>query len=306
MTKHNHIDTLSEELLLHIFRDLRSSSTAGALLPSLLLCRRFNRIGTPLLYQDVVIRNPSLRVSIASLITHGHEVRSLSIRIRPCEIEMYTPAGQQDYIRVPVGDPHKLASEGSGPTQALWKALDAFSSAVIPRLRHLFTFSLTLEHTLGEGLPPGFWIHPRSLLPILRNLPLSVENLEVDLAFSEHPFIHDNPTIHICPVLRPLLPQLRHLRLRLECLCPALFYDVGANEAVKAPQLETLGINTSVATRYTVPCGMPRLDTGVGYGLNIADCPNNPSYYWPALCLTVLEGGSFPRVQRFDVFNFEM
>ena len=311
----NHMDAFSEELLLHTLHYLYNSSTTNEFVPALLVCRRLNRIGTSILYRNVLIRNPSLVTSITSLVAHGHYVRSLSIRIQPCEPEMYTPDGANTYPR-PVDPQGDIGTKGSPETHALWAALDAFTIDVIPCLQNLSTFSLTVERWRGGACPHGWWIRRSSSALVIRNLPRSVENLEVDLEMHEQPLSNDASSEHSCPFLRRLLPRLRHLRLRLTSLCHALLYDLDDDDAshcvhysddkvVKAPCLETLVVNASNGLDVMYPCGERDSHKTIKYRHHGAISPTTDLSWWTALCLRALHTGSFPKMSRCDVFSFK-
>ena len=234
------IESLSDEILVEILQQIQNCSTAGTLLPSLMTCRRWNRVGNPVFHRDILIRNKNLTTSITPLLAHSDEVHSLSVRLQPCLVDMYTPEGQQDYVKVPVEDPCQLRKQGIRATQTLWKGMEAFAT-LIPKMCKLTTFSLILEPTPNDVAQHGFWIHLRYLLTVLEAFPNSVSSLELDLGLLDA--VRDDGPKHVCPALSRLLPQLRHLRLRLGTLCAVLF---DSDEVVStAPQLETLVMNTS-------------------------------------------------------------
>ncbi|KAI9704110.1 MAG: hypothetical protein M1836_006971 [Candelina mexicana] len=298
MGTNSQFDLLSEEIVSLILEHIRNSSSGGALLQSLLTCQRWNRIGTPILYRDIFIRNNTLTTSVASLIAHSDQVHSLSVRLQPCEVEMYTPEGQQDYVKVPRDDPYQLRTEGSKATQSLWQALEAFAT-VISRMPKLSTFSLLLEPPSGTR-KHGFWIHLRCLDAILEALPKSVSNLEVDLGLLDE--ARDDGPAHICPTLRRLLPQLAHLRLRLGTVCAALF-DNG-EEALTALQLETLVMNTSTSVQDCCKCDVLGSYRYNRHRAHVMD-KSSKADYWPSTCLAAYQAGCFPNIKRFDVFAFE-
>ena len=293
------IKSLSDEILVEILQHVQNCSTAGALLSSLLTCRQWHRIGTPISHRDILIRNRDLTTSIGPLSAHSDEVHSLTVRLQPCQVDMYTPEGQASYIKVPVEDLYQLRTQGSRATQALWKDMESFAT-LICTMCNLTTFSLILEPTPGEAAKHGFWIHLRCLLTLLEALPKSVSNLELDLGLLDA--ARDGGPRHVCHALSRLLPQLRHLRLRLGTLCAALF-DLG-EEASTAPHLETLVINTSMGGRKT--CGCVVLDDYTPDARRVHIMDNSGQVdYWPSVCLSALESGIFPNIKRFEVFAFE-
>ena len=212
---------------------------------------------------------------------------------------MYTPEGQQDDIQLPVQNPYQLPTQGSRATQTLWKDMESFAT-LISKMSNLTTFSLIVEPTPGEAAKHGFWIHLRCLLTILEVLPKSVSSLELDLGLLDAE--RDGGPKHICHALSRLLPQLRHLRLRLGTLCAMLF---GLGEgASTVPHLETLVINTSMGGRKTCDCVVLGDCTSNARPVHIMDNPGQGDY-WPSVCLSALQSGIFPNIKRFDVFVFE-
>ena len=291
------IESFSDEILVEILQQIQNCSTAGALLPSLLTCRRWNRIGSPVFHRDILIRNKNLTLSI-TLLAHSDEVYSLSARLQPCHVDMYTPEGQQDYAKVPVQDPYQLRTQGSRATQAFWKDLESFAT-LISKMCKRTTFSLIVEPTPGEAAKHGFWIHLRYLLTVLKALPKSFSSLELDLGLLDA--ARDDGPMHVCPALSRLLPQLRHLRLRLGTLCAVLFDHVEV--ASIAPQLETLIMNTSFGGRNSCDC-FPLDHTSNARPVYIMDNSGQVDY-WPSVCLSALQPGIFPNIKRFDVFAFD-
>lgn len=74
---------------------------------------------------------------------------------------------------------------------------------------------------------------PEVITAILRSLPPSLVNLELDTDGAEVDFffkcVDEGPEEHICDAINDLLPRLEVLNLRLGCLCPALFQGFSRN-----------------------------------------------------------------------------
>lgn len=305
------VETLADEILLSILQAIRNVSTASALLPSLLTCRRWYKVGTTILYQDIVLENKTIRKSIEPLRKYSNRVRAVSIKLYPIEVEMYTPKGQPN--RLPVGDVKKLRLEGSLETQTLWKDLEEVAVA-ISEMESLSTLSVKVDAEPGEAFRPGFWLHLRSFDILLKSLPASLIHLEVDLAFRDTP--GNGGPMHLCPTIRLLLPQLKELRLRLRTVCKALL-----NTPLRASNLENFVMNTNDYITRTSTC-MPIEDFDfnklVDYPQiflhqdNTTTAPrvevmgsSETESYWTTTCSELLEEGCFPVIQRLDVFDFE-
>ena len=177
--------------------------------------------------------------------------------------------------------------------------MESFAT-LISKMCNLTTFSLMVEPTPGEAAKHGFWIHLRCLLTILEALPKSVSSLELDLGLLDA--ARDGGPTHVCHAFSRLLPQLRHLRLRLGTLCAVLF-DLGEG-ASTAPHLETLVINTSMGGRKTCDCVVLGGHTSNARPVHIMDKSGQVDY-WPSVCLSAFQSGIFPKIKRFDVFEFE-
>ena len=177
--------------------------------------------------------------------------------------------------------------------------MESFASLIF-KMCKLTTFSLIVEPTPGEAAKHGFWIHLRGLLTVLEVLPKSVSSLELDLGLLDA--ARDGGPRHVCHELSRLLPQLRHLRLRLGTLCAVLF-DLGEGKST-APQLETLVMNTSIDWLKTCKCDVQGDYTSNARQGHILDSSRQVEY-WPSVCLSALQSGIFPNIKRFDVFSFK-
>ena len=321
MTTNRHISALPEELLYDILRRVRGSSSTNPLVHCLLVNRLFNRISTPLFYQSIFLHNSTLKSSVFSLKAHKDQIQSLQIRIKPCEVETYTPPGQPDHVRVLGESREDLEHYGSKATRALFEALDAFSMETLPYLKSLSTFSMTVEAPAKStfslliepplevlAATPGFWIHSGVANMVLQSLTSSVENLELDLG--EYQFPGNNVDDHDrCARLRERLPRLRSLRLRLGSLCPALFYEGDedhsdhAQTSVTAPHLETLVMNMDLGQGYsTSACSRGDPDDRHYWVSHRIGDPEDPQW-WLNICKKAVQADAFPKLQQLDVLG---
>ncbi|KAJ9649459.1 hypothetical protein H2199_000234 [Coniosporium tulheliwenetii] len=223
-----------EEILKHV-----RQSSAADLLNCLVTCRMWFNVGYPILCRDIVLTSSNLKAFVDTFdIRYGKHIRSLTVRVSgdtagfislatPFEPFGPMPLFSLTDIRRYTRDFEKLA-------------------AMLPHFGNLQTFSL-LWGTLDTARPM-----PRcSLTALIRNLPKSVVNLEIDTAGHDRMSHHPTDAQHTCLDLRRIIPQLRNLRLRTKELCPALF---GGCDDFSAPNLERLLINVEIFT-----CAFPKI-----------------------------------------------
>ena len=330
MTTNRHISALPEELLYDILQCVRDSSSTNPLVHCLLVNRLFNRISTPLFYQSIFLHNSTLKSSVLSLKAHKDQIHSLKIRIKPCEVETYTPPGQPDHVRVLGESREDLEHYGSKATRALFEVLDAFSMETLPYLKNLSTFSMTVEAPAKSTFSlviepplevlaavPGFWIHSGVANMVLESLASSVENIELDLGEYQFPGNHVDEHDR-CALLRERLPRLRNLRLRLGSLCPALFYEGDEDDSyygddsddaqtpVTAPHLETLVMNMDLGQGYsTSACSRGDPDDGHYWVSHKIRDPEDPQW-WLNICKKAVQTDAFPKLQQLDVLGLNL
>jgi hypothetical protein len=145
----------------------------------------------------------------------------------------------------------------SANTRDQWHGLGKPFPAISSMMK-LVSFSLAVTQT---RIQTGFWL-PRPLIAsFVARLPATCVNVETDT--HGHDYCLSGGSMHMCDVLRGVLPRLRHLRLLLKVLCAALFVDsrphvdsvawamaagaavdIGATGGVVvAPALQTLVLN---------------------------------------------------------------
>lgn len=217
-----HIKDLPAELFIHVLKKLLECSSSDIFLRCIQCCRHWYETGIPILYENIIFkldnRSPSRIKRFLSQCANLERIRSITFDV----------------------DSNSILA---GP--ATIKHLIPFSKRIVPRMSFLTTFSLVItgEHRRRWG------IYPKFLTRILRALPTTVVNLELDtlgLDFNESNTIQEyyltldtsgtfdlvfrtqaqieeiRVNNHICAAVGAIIPRLHHLRLRISTLCPKL------------------------------------------------------------------------------------
>ena len=232
------------EILSQILLHVKIVSSTSSLAQCLLCCKIWLDATLPLLYSDLVLTNSNLEAFNQSFnVTHASLVRSLTMTVDPVQ-PAKKPGSPYGYAFLE--DPDRMMQVGSQQSKELWFLLHV-SVDKIATMVEMMTFSFNVS-TLPKAV--GFWI-PRPLITeFIKILPKTCVNVEIDSRGNDYSEPGD---AHLCDALREILPRLRHLRLRLSTLCPAILGD-GFSPAqsgdmlsnlrpVAAPQLKTLVIN---------------------------------------------------------------
>ena len=232
------------EILSQILLHVKIVSSTSSLAQCLLCCKIWLDATLPLLYSDILLTNSNLEAFNQSFnVTHASLVRSLTVIVDPVQ-----PAQKlgSPYVNAFREDPDRMHQHGSQQSKELWSLLHV-SVDKIASMVEMMTFSFNVS-TLPNAV--GFWI-PRPLITeFVKVLPKTCVNVEIDGRGKDDSEPGD---AHLCDALREILPRLRHLRIRLSTLCPAIFGD-GFSPAqsgdmfsnfrpVAAPRLKTLVIN---------------------------------------------------------------
>ena len=238
------IGRLPKEILSQILLHVKITSGTSCLAQCLLCCKLWLDATLPLLYSDILLTNSNLEVFGKSFsITHAPLVCSLTITIDPVQPAKDTTASYPDAF---LEDDEHMKQHGSQQSQHLWSLL-YISADKIASMVTMITFSLTVS---SHPNAIGFWI-PRPLISeFVKILPKTCVNVEIDSRGNDYFKPGD---AHLCDALREILPRLRHLRVRLSTLCPAVLGD-GFNPSrsgtmlsdfrpVVAPRLKTLIFN---------------------------------------------------------------
>ena len=239
------IGRLPKEILSQVLLHVRIVSSTSDLAQCLLCCKIWLDVTLPLLYSDILLTNSNLEAFNKSFnLRHAPLVRSLTMTVDPVQ-PAQGPA--HPHFNAFIEDKDHMKQHGSQQTKDLWSLLHV-SVDKIASMVEMMTFSFNVVSTLPNAV--GFWI-PRPLITeFVKILPKTCVNVEIDSRGNDYCKPGD---AHLCDALREILPRLRHLRLRLSTLCPAILGD-GFNPAqsgdmlskfrpVAVPQLKTLIIN---------------------------------------------------------------
>lgn len=297
------IDRLPNEILSNILLHLKVTSSTSFLAQCLRCCKTWREILQPLLYSHVLLTNHNLEAFGKTFnITHGPFVCSLTIIIDPVQPPM-DPATL--YPNAFLEDEEHMKQYGSRQSKDFWSILH-FSVDKIASMVTMMTFSLIVS---TKPFAIGFWI-PRPLITeIVQILPRTCVNLEIDSRGNDYLRPGD---AHLCDALRNILPRLRHLRLRLSTLCPAILGD-GFNPSQStralsnykpeaAPQLETLIVNCIPGTIFGSQahiCGTFQENPYASYSTNL---PEARIAIVDALCLAK-GASSFPAAECIRVLD---
>lgn len=200
-------ERLPNEILSSILLEVKVDSDASSFLQCLLCCTTLHDMAIPILYRDVLLTESNLSTFVRYFkSSYGPLLRSLTIAFNPVQ-----PADTDI-------DEHRLELYGSQNAQVLWRLLHQLSYDVASMMR-MTTFSLTIS---SNSCARGFWIPRCTIATIIRALPESCVNVEVDTRDYEEPVPKH---VHLCDDIRAILPRLQNLRLSLTSMCPAIFMN---------------------------------------------------------------------------------
>ncbi|KAI9789896.1 MAG: hypothetical protein M1816_005665 [Peltula sp. TS41687] len=247
------IAKLPDELLSMVLKQVRYNSSPSSFVACLLCCKRWQDISLHLLYRDIVLTNPKLEAFVTGFPrTYGHFVRSLTITLDPETANEDLPGPELDSDADCEAQLHMM-EHGNSKANLLWRWLREVP-AIIGSMTKMTSFSLTVSNwnpPLDAWAPViGFWIPRPILFSIVERLPETCVSLEIDFKGYDS---FEPRSVHPCDALRAIIPRLRHLRLRLNSLCPAIFgtgFTVGCPirdgpgfKPIAAPLLKTLVLN---------------------------------------------------------------
>lgn len=210
----------------------------------MLCCKAWHIAALPILYRDVLIKNHNLEPFSKSFnISHGVLVRSLTVCVDPIQ-PARDPAAP--YPLAFKEDEEHMKRHGSQESNELWLHLRGLSSK-IASMTSLTTFSLIVS---AKPYAMGFWIPRPTLQLLLKALPETCVNLEIDTRGQDY---FEPGAGHLCDTVQDIFPRLQHLRLRLSTLCPAMLGSLfdpsdparyfAKFKPAAAPSLQTVMIN---------------------------------------------------------------
>lgn len=202
---------LPQELLFVILKQVRNMSSSSSFLSCLLTCRRWCDLGRRLLYNFISLRNSNLEAFLIRFSpANCFLVKSLTIRIDPVSPKLNSAGKYEETTE-------RLNRNGSSESRALWGRLERLA-AMISKMNTLSAFSFFMASNLSTF--PGFWIPSSIIASMIENLSNKCVSLEIDTSGREFSRLR---SVHLCDKIRDVLPRLRHLRVRLYRLCPAMF-----------------------------------------------------------------------------------
>jgi hypothetical protein len=237
------IARLSPDLLLEIF-DIVAQDHHASLTSAVRCCKAWQPIAQSAMYEDVILDEPRLAKFVKQCA--DVRVRSLTVFMNAIPVNPYEPSEANEIV---VARLASLAQLGARVKQA--EPATVSVSVDLP-------FPCTAS---------------REVSCIIESLPASCTSLEVKLShgscISPPPAALSRGT-HLCDSIRGVLPQLRHLRLCLPVICPALLSTGSSNgqgqdqlcqDAVCAPLLKTCLVNLaqrepgpSTSGAWTISC----------------------------------------------------
>ena len=238
------IQYLPRETLSYVFRLLQATDTAGAssLRQCLLCCKAWYDIALPVLCRDLRLGNRNLDTFTKAFnVVQGSHVRSLTVVTDP------VPPARDPAAPMSEEDEGYTKQHGSKESKVIWNMLDNLYGNIRDMSR-LVTFSFTLP---PKSRPIGFWINQSVIAGLINALPPTCTNLEID---THHMDAVKPGSAHLCDSIREMLPRLRHLRLRLDTFCPALFGTGFDSEAVRGYFSDFKPVDTSVLQTAMINC----------------------------------------------------
>lgn len=255
---------LPPEILHLILCQIREQQGLKALLSSTLVCRTWKDIAYRSLYNHVLLTNDNLACFLDCAVNypeHLTAIKSLMLNIQAIVLPRWIEDAElrESYRR-----------DGLEGTRELLKHLKTLAKMVLPNASSLKTFSLFVSMpNLARRRPRldyiGFRIDNEVLGQLLRALPTSCVNLELDTDMSN--WSPEDKPHHVCSDLWHVLPQMRHVKLRMQSLCSRMLYinhedpddratqpdltsleQLDERRLVKADQLRTLSICTRSRT----------------------------------------------------------
>ncbi|KAJ3550083.1 hypothetical protein NM208_g167 [Fusarium decemcellulare] len=224
------VSTLPTELVSKVLQHVGDSKNSGPnLISCLLVSRVWRDITLPILYKDLALycKRPLDRF----LDYHDRwAVSSLtqSITLFVC----YSEKLQAEY------------NWWSGKkSYQYYEQILRFAKDVFPRTTNLESFSLGQHHELRN-----LSFSRQMISTVLKHLPASCVSLELALGTADKAtWDWEDPTHHLCPVLRHVLPQMHHVHIDLSVICDAMLgtWDSDGNfHPISMPHLRSFHIDS--------------------------------------------------------------
>ena len=243
------ISHLAPEIIAQILNRARYMTRRQAFISCLLVCRQWYQIGLPFAWSSVCLDNDSMYLFVqptTQVWRLGSHIKSLTLRL---DISQFIKIESRPYGVANLDfDMAKMSTWTLNTVEEIAECIKASMS-------NLASFSLHVDNYLPEGYPFGSYrenlyvtsLRDLHISKLLEALPKSCSELELDTRGMEvqEPDDRRVGSLHLCPIIRSLLPRLRHLRLRVDTLCSELLLASNTSHVheIEAPALVSLSIN---------------------------------------------------------------
>lgn len=260
--------------ILYIVRNALTFAETNDFLAVLVCCPRWHKVAQSVLWRDIVLITPSMIACFLSKLTPQCAVLIRSLTLDINSISSYEETA-------------------SSESNALSCSLQGLARNVFLMTR-LTTLSVILYAALPTWtIPAGTWLRRTDLIALLKSLPASCVNLEINTGGVN--WCRENA--HLCPIIADMMFRMQHVKLQLKHICESVFLDTSRKtEFVLAPRLQTLVISTDVA--YMQPSSRCE-HTSVGSSL-VPICPLQPII---SALIDANRKKSFPVAARLKVFD---
>jgi hypothetical protein len=253
------VSVLPDELVAEIYKRVTACGVPSKLDVQRMMrvCKQWHRIGAPLYFKEVLVMTGYHSIAQCGWEYHGSP--GYLNAIRRFHFEHIQSLTVECEIKTP-------------DNRFKWDM-----SSTVAAMKNLKTFSLRARHP-----NPCFNINRQHLTNVIKALPRSLRNLEIDTLCNDR----GSPEGDLCLAIRVLLPRLVHLRLNLFYICGQLF----GVPFVQHPNLRSLVIaqNDPFTREPAQPredgracCGAYLLTAGIMYQvLDMNFFPNLKEVVW--------------------------
>ncbi|KAI1091456.1 hypothetical protein F5B19DRAFT_458437 [Rostrohypoxylon terebratum] len=258
------MNSLLSELLIEIFSLIKSSfGGTSDILSCLLVCRRWRELGVPVLYRHLVLGTANVELFAARFNSqYAIHVRSITLRLTQPPLSSY--------------DLSSIIASNAELEKRLIRLEPLLGS-----LDMLLSFSLYVPAIVPERC--RFKIPARSIIGLIKSLPPSCVNIEIDSGGYDRNIIAGGEEAHICESLHLLLPRMNHIRIHLSLVCPTLIgtmatpynYHLDSYIPTKLPNIRSLLINCSEKSPSAGICLPPKTGHAPFY--------SHSMHPWPAM-----------------------
>ncbi|KAF2747652.1 hypothetical protein M011DRAFT_50175 [Sporormia fimetaria CBS 119925] len=244
---------LNDDVLIEIANQLKASSCDATLSSFSLVNKRCYDIGQRALYRNIFLTESTLDrfMRCFNAANYSSHVRSVTVRVRrPPGIEPWVllhPFRSYPALQALQRD----SQQATLLATALSDKIGGFAK-VMPSFENLASFSMRFEEW------PFNSVSRLVLAELLSNLPESCVHLELDTCGQD--YREENENIHLCDIIRGLLPRMLNVRLRLGAMCGGMFITWNPEHtvftAVDLSKLKSVVINcTLLGDKLIQRCG---------------------------------------------------